>query len=550
MSSFPLPTSDGSSTNNTATADGLTFIDNSDLSVCEKIKLYFAQNYKPAYKSLNSPNSSDSTVSPDFDASFNQMLEETRRRKKNIQSQPVDFNLKELGSDLLMDDSTIDLCSSPESLEDLVVRGSEIEVSPNLSAFNGTLFGANDPRQQTASRQLKCNPGGDGYDSDDSLGVAELNETLVEKCQEDQVPWYREESDADSSFLEHELQCQRDAEEEEDRLANLSCVNETQLFDTEAPSMLWDQTIVDGTLPLFPMGKTNIFRSRPSTIAEESTINSTASSKASNSSSTKNQSKVNVFSKKMTERSFKHTPAALSSKPFEAAKIQPAIPYRESSVNVFPKKKTRNLFEPQTDLPPSPAILLPKPNQKSQPLTPTPLFPTSTSQLNTRKDSPKPPIKPKPKNLSPHRKSLALMTFDDTICDENQSSSSFDHEDDDDDDDSVFLNTARQFNDTIEAMDFFMDKGHKLLQSAAKKPPPAKPSSPPSPLSPNLMNFSPKNIRTTPDTIRRRILMRNLLRSSDSNKAAVTSSGGVPKFSHEEMMVRRSVRRADDSFDD
>lgn len=577
MSSLPLVERE-TETAITATAPaGLTFIDNSDLSVCEKIKLYFARNSgKPDYQSLISPTSSTaSSTSPDFDASFKQMLEETRKRKIfNQFRNDGDHQCKpliEFGSDLLMDDTTIDLCSSPESVEDLVFR-SEIEVSPNLSAFNGTLFGANNSRQRAvASRQLPPAKG-EGYESDDSLGVAELNDTLPEK---ETLPWYMERTDSESSFLEHERQCQKDAEEEQqDRLTtSVSCGNETQLFDTEAPSMLWDQSIVNDTLPLFPMRQTNAFRQRPSTIAEESTIinnSSVASSMASTASSaTSNnrcdsrkgqkllssyrESSVNVFPKKFNDRSlakgdstahfFRESSFNGFPKKSEVssvvAKTQTQKSTRESLVNVFPQSRTRNIFEPHFDSASKPSNHI----SLSQPSTQ--LYPGTLH--NTRTLSPRPPIKPKPTTISvsPHRKSLALMSFDDTFCDENSI--------DDDHSGAACLNTARQFNDTIEAMDFFMDQGLKLKQSAVKKVASSpKPSSTPSP---NLMHFSPKNIRTTPDnTIRRRLLMRNLLRNSDAmaadSGANDAGSAAEPQFSHAEMMLRRSIRPVDDSFED
>lgn len=585
MTSLP-PDSDANRKNNAAAAAGMTFIDNSDLSVCEKIKLYFAKNNKPAYQALISPTSSAASTSPDLDASFKHMLEESRRRKLNkSRTVAAQFKFREFDTDLLMDDSTIDLCSSPESVEDAVYR-LEADVSPNLSAFNGTLFGAQDSRQRAASRQLRLSKGA-GYESDDSLGVAELNDTFADKKEE--LPWYMERSDSDNSFLEHERECQREAEELE-RMLNVSCGNETHLFDTEAPSMLWDQSVANETLAMFPMSKTNAFRSRPSTIAEESTINSSSASSLVSASSVVSQrsnipteqksksyreSSMNVFPKKFAERSFaldRPKPATskesafndfpkrteVSMAPKQATDIfKPSTTYRESSMNVFPKKHSPARLEPSSSLPskPNPAnVLSPKQiNTKPQALTPTPLLSASASLHNTRKSSPKPPIKPKPSSVvSPHRKSLALMSFDETLGgDENYSF----------DEDNDTLNTARQFNDTIEAMDFYMDKGHKLLQSAVKKPPPSSKSnspsssSSPSSVSPNLMHFSPKNVRNTPDTIRRRLLMRNLLRNSDALSLDTandhpSSAVGGPQFSHAEMMLRRSIRRMNDSFED
>lgn len=578
MSSIPLHTTVSSSSSGTATAGaaGLTFIDNSDLSVCEKIKLYFARNnnHQPAYTTLQSPTSSTSSLSPDFDASFKHMLEESRRRKVNKSQSGHQQQRKamEQGADLLMNETTIDLCSSPESdVMDAAecMRGGAAtgNVSPHLSAFNGTLFGSHDPRQRAVSRQLRADDG----DSDDSLGVAELDDdgALVA----DEVPWYMERSDSDNSFLEHERECEREAEEL-DQLANLSCANETQLFDTEAPSMLWDQTIVNDTLPtMFALRKTNAMRARPSTIAEESTVNSSKASSAAASVSgascksvspneirlgSYRESAVNVFPKRIKERpiaqtiqdstpdlrresSFDMFPKKLVARSFEpneiADKVLPSYTYRESSMNVFPKKKARAVFESQSSLnAPSNVTPMQKPIIPLKPklLTPTPVLSASASLHNTRNTPPKPLLKPKP--VSPHRKSLALITFDDTLRDENSFGA-------DDSDDS--LNTARQFNDTIEAMDFFMERGQQLLDSAVKKSPSVPP---PSATTPNLMHFSPKPINArTPDAIRRRLLMRNLLRSSQHGDS---STAAAPQFSHAEMMLRRSIQRMDDSLDD
>lgn len=579
MSSIPLETTTTSSTGTTPA--GLTFIDNSDLSVCEKIKLYFAKNSKPiAYQSLISPTSSTSTLSPDLDASFKHMLEESRRRRNQTdQSRTADQRTAIMDfdeSDLLVNDSTIDLCSSHESVEDLVVGSRpDVDVSPNLSAFNGTLFGAHDPRQRAASSRDLEGATGNGYESDDSLGVAELNDTLTEKDEDGQLPWYMERTDLDSSFLEHERECQREADEQE-RLANKGCADETQLFDTEAPSMLWDQTIVNDTLPMVPMRKTNAFRTRPSTIAEESTINSSVASSMASKTNNYGESSINVFPTKLADRSLAKGEAASrdrpiykesslsifpevddAPKPFKAkAKYTPN--YRESCMNVFPKKKFRTFYDQPGDLsvnsttkPPIQSPIVPS---KPVTLTPKPLLSASASLLNTRKQSPKPPTptkpKPSPVALSPIRKSLTLMTFDDTICDEN----SFD-DDANDSSSSSSLNTARHFNDTIEAMDFYMDRGQKLLQSAAKKTPPSKPTKPsasPKSVSPNLLHFSPKpSNRTTPDTIHRRLLMRNLLRNSDAlaDSGNNRSGSGPHQFSHAEMMLRRSIRRMDESFE-
>lgn len=236
--------------------------------------------------------------------------------------------------------------------------------------------------------------------------------------------------------------------------------------------------------------------------------------------------------------------------------------YRPSSVNVFPKLKTRPLFDPINSPPKSSAKpSTPRPGQlsvvaakkalspienhlalfKPKPLGPKPILTASASIHN--ESNLQPALKPKPVYLSPRRQSLCLMSFDDTNVagDEN----SFDDVDPDGD---SSLNTACQFNDTIEAMDYFMGEGHKLLESAVKKPPTSSPSHQPlaSPSSPNLMHFSPKIGGRTPDTIRRRLLMRNLLRNSDANQAG---SDGY-QFSHEEMMLRRSIRPVDDSFED
>lgn len=575
MSSIPVETgtytnaSKNISSGTTSSAlSGMTFIDNSNLSVCEKIKLYFAKNsHAPSYQPLNSPNSSSSSASPDFDASFRLMLEESRRRK--IEKTQIENPCKSMvvGPGLLMDDTTIDLCSSPESVKDLV-RGPNVEASPNLSAFNGTFFGPPDSSHQRPASRHKSLNNMDGYESDESLGVAELNDSMTE--QKKQHHWYMKRSDSINSFLEHEKECEREAAEEQNRLDNLISINETQLFDTEAPPLFWDQTIVSSdSLPLFPMGKTNAFRTRPSTIAEESTINSSGASSIASKTSAINlqnvskelktnnvrESIANVFPKKLTERLNARTEADRTANTFPIALttysepiVKPKLTYRESSVNVFPKKKTRDYYALDTDLPSDsssskPSNILspiqsPIVSSKKEEIL-TPILLSSASMHNAQRNSPKPSIKPNTsKCVSPHRKSLSLMTFDEN---------SFNNDSEDNSDDS--LNTARQFNDTIEAMDFYMDRGQKLLKSAVKKPQSPKQLSPTS-TPPNLLNFSPKTNRTTPDTIRRRLLMRNLLRNSDVLAESRENTANRPQFSHAEMRLRRSIRRMDESFED
>lgn len=330
----------------------MTFIDNSDLSVCEKIKLYFAKTQQPAYASLNSSASSTSS-SADFDASFQQMLEESRRRKANNSSKCKTMAGKsaEYPSSLLVDETTIDLCSSPESVGN-PMASPRIDVSPHVSAFNGTLFGSHDPRQRAAVRQLQCSPFQDdqleeGENLDDSLGVATLDDIVTQPEATGERPWYLNRSASDTSFLEHERQCQ----EEDDRERQIydCCASETLLDDVEEPSMMWNQTISNDTLPAAQMRKTNVFWTRPSTIAEESTINSSSAS-----------SQVSKSGAAIAETSFVENLV-----PMQPTK---SSSYRESSMNVFPKKMVAKTKTTLVEEPFASSSAVPKPKVRTYPI--------------------------------------------------------------------------------------------------------------------------------------------------------------------------------------
>lgn len=475
-------------------SSGYTFIDNSELSVCEKIKQYFAKN--PAYTVLDSSISSSSSI--ELDASFQKLLalQKSNLMQKTIKSEEISAKLE---------DETIDLCS-PQSVSSDCVTPNNNDFTPkssrkrheqfsklkenrktvNLMSFDDTLLDdcvsltpspANYKSLIQPPKLMVSHPREENHRHGSIEIIQNLEPETINKEMDDISP----ETDeinysnwlhvSDESFLEQERLCANEDSVEENKL------NETQLFDIEAPSLIWNTSQL-----------THHYSRKPSTILEESTQISSASSSLFNSIIT-NKSNINDQQQDANKENI-----------VEAATKKLTKSYRPSEIIIAPKRKFRPFFE---DI---------NPNLQCTAITRSPVL----------------------------NESVQLMSFEETIADISGSDNSA----------SICspFNTGQQFNDTIEAMDFFMEKGKQLQESARKV---VKSSS----SSPQLLLFSPKS--KTPDTIRKRLLKRNLLHSTGSSpiyfgndRGRIGNIDSTERIQDFNFMARRSVRHFDESFSD
>lgn len=379
------------------------------------------------YFDINPPDvdsDTDSSFSSiEVDASFEKILERTKMEQKNKTVVPVESR-----------NSIIDLCASPPT----------------------------PPKQQ----QQYITP-------------TKFNDTTLDNGNY----WF---DDSVTSFLEHEKLCIESPSNKENSFFVDHSSEETQLFDVEAPSCLWEDTIgpcsnMSMIAKLTPIQMVGI--RRPSTIAEESTINSN-DSKESNSNSIEEP----IFT----------APGLVNSKLNQSQ-------HRYSVFNFIPKKKIvfygdedRNLVSSGTATAIQPFNNDAVTNQQS-----------INKECSTIVDT-----------------SIDLISFDDTIMDNNYEESELDQafsvlnfESSMSCESSSDSNNSMNFNDTIEAMDYFIEKG-KRLQDKLKTP---------TTLTPKII-FSPKSQNSLLKTsIHRRILKNMNSPGREHGKHQSPGAALVPK---------------------
>lgn len=262
---------------------GYTFVDNSQLSISEKIKLYFAKN--PC--EINSANSSTSSL--DLDESLLQTLEESKNRIKLNLTKSVLVMVNDIvdlsspaSSHVSLaplaiekpsrkpDQPLIDLCTPPPQLIDLTCGMNTVKSTKQQE-------NSDQHRDLTTAKKLD-------FDSTETTVDYLTGENNIDQQLPDQLTDVQSDfpvtspplskismlTVSDESFLAMEKWC----EEQEDSpnnsppqasLFKSSFANETHLSDVEEPSELWNLTKYD----ISPCKK--ITFNRPSTIIEEST---------------------------------------------------------------------------------------------------------------------------------------------------------------------------------------------------------------------------------------------------------------------------------------
>lgn len=518
---------------------GYTFLEDSDLSVCEKIKLYFNRNPAPVSSIttsnpvVNESSSSADSSFLDLDASFQQLL----IAKKMEFS---DRNKSSASSCRNNDESILDLCSPPANFNDTVLN-----VTTTTQTTRTELFYSKTP-QKNCDKSL--------ISFDDT--VMEQSPAAHHQPQKNQKT-YRKDSDDDDdedidqkspwrlnmtlprndSFLEWERLCESPVSR--DYVSMMCRLNEdsNQLInDEEAPSGLWDASICpnDSTFAPPPMErahKTIGGRRMPSTIlevTETSSSSSTVDSVRSSHSCAKKLDLQPPTKPPPPPRSLlspqHQRPSAKETIKIAENNLPPKNPqpssskYRPSITNMFPKKKEKRFYffdnaQPQQQQQPQQQRVRHILGQNNSP-TPFKWSPTHSPRLS-----------PKAKIVTPTK----------TPCSSPKHSSSAD------------LSPQPDFNDTLEAVEYFMEKGKQLKQKNASAHKPTTKSSPTVSPVRSMKPASPIMVQnTTPDTIRRQCLVRNMVRSVAAG--ANTNDGG--RIADRDLYWRRSVRRhsADDSF--
>lgn len=229
--------------------------------------------------------------------------------------------------------------------------------------------------------------------------------------------WWNKVSD--ESFLEVERQCNA-AYGKEPVFSSLAQSDTTLLFDIEEPSFL-DETSLYGRLSMSgtimsPMKQ--VAMRRPSTILEESTIRSI------NSSDESGEPKSPSIDLLQFDEVIPTTVVpVLSTENYNVRS------YRPSLLNVFPTRKRKGFYN---DLE---AVSEPNTSQDTQLIG------------SYEKES--------------QRNSICLMTFDDSVTEATASDLSTDQSSQ-----SFSENKCDQFNDTLEAVDYYMAQGKKIVEKS------------------------------------------------------------------------------------
>lgn len=571
-------------------ASGLSLLDSSQLSVCQKITLYFDHqqklleqmhlnkqkspqpkaNAETSSKSTHSSSSSQSDL--DLDASFQQLL--ANRTQK--------LRLEEAAKTA---DTCIDLCSP--SSEQRTPEATTLP-RPDFTSSSSHIVGQLDTSSSSTIQDLsQCQLDRtiSLLDDDDSLGVAQLDVN----CDDDDDDAGL--NDSDESFLEHERRCLLSPPPAQPDVSAQLCApprstmrqlrlldfcgaaDETQLADVEAPSAFWDYDDEDDDnvdssagplnassaaggvamdVPMLASAARRVslaagrqpmlaVRSRISTIPEESTINSSRSSAQS--------SRHSHNSSGHSGRSSRSGSLKPQQRPEQspAGVRLPAVSKHDSArksclVDVFPKRPAegkRNFYaddvRKRSPSASSASVgILVERNERVHTLTAqspigggVPFKRLAGSQVPNNRPNSRPrsgsprqscsPAKPvQPAMATPplsrsatrydRRQSRLFTAPAATECEAEQS--------DDEDDDEL-----PQFNDTIEAMDYYMEKGRQMngeTTAAAAQPAVVISVASTSPTTPLTLS-SPSLKNRTPDTIRRRLLLRNFLRSSGAS---------------------------------
>lgn len=485
--------------------NGYTFVDNSQLSITQKIQLYFAKN------PCTSTSANSSTSSLDLDESLLKTFEESKHRSKLNYTKPITANdIVDLSSPPAQvpqvqqfEQNLIDLCTPPP-LIDLTC-----DMNTPKSTEKSTI--------KLIAKQL------DFDKTETEIDIISTPPQSTSRGTKMSMLYV-----SDESFLAMEKWC----EEQEDSpnksspqtsIFKSSFANETHLSDIEEPSELWNLTKYDAS----PCKKINF--NRPSTIIEESTQCSSSNGSnvtdTSSASSNRHESidvptdvskskdnlqitemisltnrpnflnpQQNVKKDKLKMNEIATMRQNLLSLPHhqhsnkENFQIKNEIAkkklpnYRESIFNVFPKNKTKRQYYQSPE----------------------------SAAATTESGS----------TMKRLEKNISVMSFDD-YKDECQSSTN---------ESDLFNETSPQsplspmhsiesndtspnLNDTMEAVDFFIEQGRKL-QSGAKTPKPSVATF--SPKIRNCLSSSQKTMkpRTPTEILRANHLRRNLMDST------------------------------------
>lgn len=412
---------------------GYKFIDNSGLSVCESIKQYFEKNLTSAY--MDSSNSSSSSGSMDLDASFQKVL--FANRLKHIRHQ--------------LNVSNVDAYLCSEAIESVHNKRKTV----NLISFSGSI-----ENEKLMDFTTHSKP--------------HLTDDLIDDRDND---WWRRYSD--ESFERDEAMC-----------ASI-LHDETQIYNVEAPSSLWDQSI-------YPMEES--VKNWKSTINSESSREFTQCQP--------NVMKTNIPSKGvllkptvlLSNSDPKTGTISSSNSQLLESDVHPTTKsyYRPSMMNVLPlpDKKKRNYFF--TDLSDTSEALLQKESTKA-PFHQLSLF------------EKRPPV-------SKHSSALP-------VCHENRSANFSNN----------LSSDKPDFNDTLEEVEYLIDKGKQLQQQSTTPAP-----------TPPLLLFSPKSNIKNFDTIRLNLNLNSKVNEATSpiDGTSIPSSQRIGEI---ELMARRSVNK---SFND
>lgn len=482
---------------------GYTFIDNSELSVCEKIKQYFEKNQAAC---VDSSFSSSSSCSIDFDASFQKVLfEHTIRHQSKVPAVEASQS-----------DEAIDLCSPPVGMSPQTTIESNVRPLNKLKTVNLISF----------------------TDSNEDLEMLmDVNTTHpIPHLFKDNSFNFSDNTDSwrkisDESFERDEAMCASILQDN---------VDETQLIDVEAPSSLWDQSIdvIEDSVARWKSVAGS--RRLPSTIMEESEINSETSQESTqyqpdHAISTYATSECVLLKPTVIPSNSAQKIENISSPKSILQSTTKKSYYRPSMMNVFPlpTNKKRNFFFPDSSET-SDALL--------QSSTKAPV-----NQMLTRFE--------KSHAISkdfPHSKNKPLLTtvINPFTYPESSPASPFDHG-------NISANSSNQlspvqpdFNDTLEAVEFFMEKGKQLQARQVDNRSIQEPSTPPDPTVP-LLVFSPKSNNKISDTIRKRLLIRNFVSTVNEATSPIGTSNPLEmqRIGELELMARRSVNKSpNDSY--
>lgn len=517
----------------------------------------------------SSASSSSSASSFELDASFQRILHQHKHNKQRNERATAAAMSAGASAPPLADETIIDLCSSPPLSSSNASPAVADQTANNeiVCLLNAT----RSPRTTTPARRqllLANTPNRAAGDCLSLGGIAALEKSLAD-VSFSADNWL---GVSDESFLEQERLCQ--LESPLHAADDVAAADETMLFDVEAPTALWDDTI-DATA-CSSADNSNIacnrsqqrrqfghlsrpfagVRSRVSTIPEESTINSSGSTMSSRPSGESNAAIATLLQspndediseisgpKPAASKGVRSTNKSISMRPSDVFRKQrPARTFypmpdenmAESPQNEQPAQQQQHPFganrilKDHNGISASADVLFKR--QKTQPSIVEKAAPKES--LYAASASPK--LSSREARRQSRDSSPSLISFDDTLpslaeadpsIGDSPIHSDLDEENNSLDGSGCLGHALPNFNDTIEAMDYYMEMGRRQKSAAASadvtEPPVVSPKR-------STPTFSPKSTgQRTPDPIRRALLVRNLMRNSGASPQCVARQADV-----------------------